>query len=468
MKTNSWALIFTGLGLSGCSHNLGVTEMAKSPHAGAVYVLPYTQYTSTMTWRLADCSASSPKVAMKVEITSGFADDGEQAYSIDPASLQTLTSIGTFSAKWQEGSNALASINVSAEDRTAAIIGNVVKGVAKLAPLVMGVPMVANSGHVCSLDAKKALDSAQALKPQLDDLNDRVEASTAEIARLLAKTATMGTAVDDATKAKLSAEIEKLATFRNSQATVADQLAAALKAITVVRKETWPLDSRSTSGGPFDDGGGSVAKWFTEPVTTVGQVYLQLERVGSFGQDPAAVRQLSSGRTDKGLGLRYRVSARGRIVACTISPCTSQNPAKVLAVLEGPVAQLGYVQLLPVRNRTFGSTSFTAEFTPQGGLRSVGYEQKTAPAEGASGAFLEAAGEVAGVLDPTARLARETAYLEALKKRRDAAGDLEASPDDPVGTAKAALEADTSLLTAEASNVQARITLDELRRKLQQ
>lgn len=471
---------------AGCSHNLMVEPLNTAhPQPGAIYVLPYTQYTVTMTWRVADCTGPLPRVALKVDAVSGTADDGAQAYVIDPASLQTLTSIGTFDAKWQDGSNALASINVAAEDRSAAIIGNVVTTVAKLAPLAFGLPPVPGRPPpvnapppppppVCTPTVIAALAASKAAKAQVDGLTDQVTATTGEIARLGAKAVTMGAALDDATRKALSVQIDRLADLQLRQTAASDALTGALKVLTSVRIEVWPLDSSAVAGGPYGVDRAALARWFTgssnyEPP----QVALQLERIGSFGQDPAA--PLAQSRTVEGRkGIRYRVPARGRLVACSTPapggafppPCTSASGDVVLTKVEGPVAQLGYVGVLEVRNRTFGSTSFAGTFTPLMGPKSVAYEQKSAPAEGATGALANAASTLAPVFDPTTRLNSDTAYLEAIKKRREASSALEPAADDPNGVAKSTLDADTSLLNAQIANAQARVTLAQLQAKL--
>lgn len=131
--------------------------------------------------------------------------------------------------------------------------------------------------------------------------------------------------------------------------------------------------------------------------------------------------------------------------------------------LKAPVAQLGYVHVLPVRNRTFGSTTFAAEFNSAGGLRSVGYEQKAPPAEGASATLAAAAGALAVELEPTARLERDTTYLAALQARREAAAALLPAASDPVGEARVALEAETSLINAQITNIQAQTALERAR-----
>jgi hypothetical protein len=452
--------------LGGCSHSLIVKPHGLSDgESGATYVLPYTKYDVTMTWRVAACDLANPKLAFKAEIVQGLADDGAHAYTIDPASLQTLTSIGTFSAKYREGTNMLETISVAAEDRSAAIIGNIVTSFAKLAPLALA--PAGGRSSACTPAAEAALALVSAKKPLLDELNAKIGASTAEIARLTAKSLTMGTAIDNATKAALGAEIDKLANLQTQQKALSGVMADALKTISYTRKVEWPDSSAIVDGGPYALDTIVVARWFVSAPrpADIPLAYLQLERAGSFGKDPRAPGFTSS-QVAGDAGLRYRIPARGRLVVCTVKPCASSDVANVVAVAEGQVAQLGYVNILPVRNRTFGSTVFSASFTPVAGLATVGYEQKAAPLEGATGALADAAGKIGGVFDPLARTKADADYLEQLKRKRDASAALEVSPGDPNAEAKAALDADTSLLTAQAVNLEAQIKLAELRAKL--
>jgi hypothetical protein len=402
---------------------------------------------------------------LKVEAVSDLAPDASQAYVIDPASLQTLTSIGRFDATWQDGSLMLSSVNVTAEDHSAAVVGNVITAVTKLLPIAMGVPapgaLHTESTSACTPNAETALTNVQTLKPELDDVTAQVEASTAQLARLTARAATMGTAVDEATKTALAAEIDNLATLRHRQDDLSQQLSSALERITSVTRVRWPEDSLALSGGPYSLGSDAVRHWFSSAPTQIDSVYLRLERVGSFGRDTQSQLQLPQQRVTSGIGIRYRIPGIGRLVACSATPCASSDRDHVLTEVRGQVAQLGYVALLPVRNRTFGSTSFEAEFTAAGGLHKMGYEQRAAPAEVATGAIAAGAGQIAGVLDPTARLQRDTAYLQAEQARRVAEQALQ--PVSATAAERATLEADTTLLQARAANLQAQIALDQLR-----
>lgn len=456
------------LALAGCS----TTELAVKPLAatdperiGAGYVLPFTQYAVTMTWRLAECSAATgPKIASKVEATIGSADDGAHAYIIDPTSLQTLRSITALKAAWHDNSNMLSAINASVEDRSAQIIGNVVTSVAKLATLAVAPGAPAGAKLACTGSASKQLDAAKAAKAKLDGINDQVELANADVVRLAAKVAAMGGAVDQKTKDSYSRALNRLDDLKAQQAEAAEALAGALKPISSVQRHYWPRTGDEFRSKAFDIKSEDVERWVTVPDALADPIYLAIERSGSYGRqsDDGYVPPSASIK-----GIRYRTPVAGRFVACTVTPCESTGVGTVLTVVEGPVAQLGYVNVLNIKARPFGSSTFAAEFNPAGGLKSMGYEQKTAPAESASGAAVPAIEALSPLLNPTERLKTQTLYLKALQEKRDAAAKLSPEPSDPTAEAVAVLDADTSLLQAQISNLQAQITLKDLQMKLQ-
>jgi hypothetical protein len=98
-----------------------------------------------------------------------------------------------------------------------------------------------------------------------------------------------------------------------------------------------------------------------------------------------------------------------------------------------------------------------------GSLKSVGYEQKAAPAEAATGALADAATQLSSVLDPTARLQADTAYLKALKDKRDALELLKTPEIDAAAKETSDLDAETTLLNARLNRLKAEIALEELR-----
>lgn len=461
---------------TGCTNTLDVEPIsAAGPRTGVGYVLPYTQYGMTLTWGLDSCpergTAGGPKIALKVEAVQGSADDGNLAFMVNPQDLQSLTAVTSFTAKWHDGSNMLSTINASAEDRSAAIVGSLVKTAVKLLPLVVGAPPLPAAPGAeapppppppdCTDAARTALKAAKTAKGALETRTEAVNAATAELERLTAKAAVMGDAIDEGTKKALADAMDALSEARAAQSDAADALAAALKPITYVRKFDWPTRGDEFDGGPWALPAESLARWVTGDYEA-SPVYLQIERVGTFGRAPGEPYTLPAA-TER--GLRYRMPAAGRLVACKSRPCRSTDVGSVLASFDGPVVQLGYVNVLPFRGRAFGNNSFAAEFGTDGSLRTVGYEQKSAPAEVIAAAGADAAEQIGGALDPTARLQSESAYLKALKEKRDAYEALKAKVEDPVAAQTASLGADTALINAQLANLEAQIALEERRAK---
>ena len=475
---------------------------AAGPREGVGYVLPYTQWAMTVAWRLDYCpdpahptanDGRDAQLAVKVEAIAGSADDGDLSFILNPQDLQTLTSVTTFGAKWHDGRNMLSSINMTVEDRSAQIIGNLVKTAVKVIPLAAGLPAppggAASATLFCSAASAQALADAASAEAGLKVRTGALQAATKALSALQKKVAAMGDAVDDPTKAALSAALDASVKAQAAQTQAEEELAEALEAITFTRTQSWPQGGNEFSGGPISVDPKKVAEWIPalngQPIER-SSVYLQIERVGSFGRSPehrdrrtpppggalrpdpanpvAATQGSDPYRVPpaSSRGLRYRMPASGTLLACTDSPCGGDGPS-VIATFPGPVVQLGYVNVLPFRSGAFGTNSMSAEFNADGSLKSVGYEQRAAPLEGATGALADAADQLSGVLDPSARLNRGNAYLEALKKRRDDLEALAAPKVDAVADETTALGAETTLLNARLARLKVEIAYEELR-----
>jgi len=491
--------------IAGCGRTLNVTLIRPdAPRTGFGYVLPFTQFAMTVTWRLDYCpdpakpdpiKGSEPKIALKVEAVAGSADDGTLAFLVDPQELQSLTSVTTFGAKWHDGRNMLSTINGSVEDRSAQIVGNVVKTAVKIIPLAMGVPSPPGGATLttpapplirCDDKAIAALAKAKTAKALLDVRNDAVDAATEVLKSVAAKVAAAGQAVDAATKRQLAKALDELTAAKVAQTEAADALVAALKPISYAHKFLWPQTGDEFSYGPDQLPQTTLATWIHKDdlsQVTPKAAYLQLERSGTFGRKPPRPDRTQApdvsfsptpaeagdtayrvpGPDEK--GLRYRMPAGGSLVACWRSPCGSSDTEGVLAKLDTPVVQLGFVNVLAFRSRIFGTNAFSADFAVDGSLKAVSYEQKTAPAEVATGAVADATSQLSGVFDPTTRLQSQTAYLKALKERKDALEALRDKAPDPVAAEQASLDSDTALINAQIANLKAQIALEELKAK---
>jgi hypothetical protein len=486
-------LVLAAAMLAGCSTtNLDVKPVSAGS-SGIVYSLPFTQFTETVSWR-ASCErppAAAPtpaapakhksrkakplapaktpsgmlKVTPKVTLAAASLPDGEHTYAIDPNSIQTATSVASLTVTFQPDSNQLASINEAVEDQSATVITNVATGVAQIGLAVVsaggaagldGGPPPPPAPVLCNTTTQGEVDAAKAAGDTLTKDTAALGDATDNLKALTAKIASMGGNVDPKTKRLLSAALDRIAALTDQTASDQSAVSDALKPITATQTIVWPLDSHTgveapTAGLTSDQ----LKKWTDQAANAPdgSTVSFSLERLGTYGRDPAA---LATPATEGQLkGLRYRTPAQGRLLACSKLPCNSLTPLNALAKLDGPVAQLGYVAAFPVATPAFGSTTFAASFSASGFPTSVGYAQKTAPAVAASGAFSSAATSLSPVitaLGPTQELARKAAKLEALKKLRDdQAANSQAQADAPYAAETALLNAQIAQLTAQQS-----------------
>jgi hypothetical protein len=503
---------FAGLAfvVSGCATDLAVhrlNEPTEDPatRRGVGYVLPFTQYKATITWRVAECRAATDEargaiiIHTKVEIADGQADDMDHAYLVDPTQLETLFSISSFRVTMQDGRNQLATINAASEDRTAQVIGMTAAGIGKLA-LALAAPG-GLAPEACNQTTRENLEKSKTQRAELVVLNNNVKAAQDALKAAADKVATMGSAVSQGAKDDLDKAIGDLTTVLRVQAAKADELAETLKTISRTEVVYWPEKGDMFSSVVAHElNGATLDRWAS--VDEAGraelirqtQVHFAIERIGSFGRDPSNLapqqRETQEGKSSEGgtqpetaggedegqeaetvlNGLPYRMPAMGRVFACSASPCNANSPT-IYASLQGPVAQLGYVNILPVRTRRFGSTTFAAELTPLGALRSAGYEQRAAPAEGVASAFSSIVNAATPLIDYEAGTeararAAELAELAYLKARRDALIALEDNPNGDAALTAQTLSADTALLNARIANLNSQILLAETQRRL--
>lgn len=452
--------------LAGCATTLDVQSDPGSAFSeGIPQVLPFTQFEMTATWRLAACDGTGATVILAVTAIPGTQDDPRQRYLIDSTSLQGPLTRSELAVTYHAGSNTIESINAEVEDRTAAVVTNVATALVNVAPLLMGAPDVGaldagpRNAVPCNADTLSALATVASLQSELATMNEALASATDDVATLSARVARLGSAVDPETSKGYADALQRLDELTTSHAGLAGRLAAALEPVTYRTTVRWPENGQELErAAPLTIAPDALGRWGLADGTKVPRAFVAIE--------PSVAREArSSAEPTPGshvAGIPYRVSAQGRLVACA-EPCSTVPATRDRrTVFEGPVAQLGGVNVLPVRNPPLGSTAFAARFNRDGTLASAGYQQRNAPLEDASATLADATGRLAPLFDPTQRLARETEYLEALRAQRDAAAALQPAAPEANAAVRAALEAETILLNAQIANRQARITLREL------
>jgi hypothetical protein len=464
--------------LAGCATTLDVqrepNDNVVRERAGIVQVLPFTQYEVTGTWRLISCKPGENNVTLKVAATAGTHDDPSQRYVIDPTSLQGPATRATFGVEYHEGTNTLKSVNADVEDDTAEVVGNIVSTIGSLAGPLTGLPTsavrqpraVQPTPTVCTLGAEQALQRVATLQPQLDQATRDVAEATDDVARLAAIVARLGDATPPATAAEFDASLRRLDSVTNSHARLAEQLRSALSAITVTRSVRWPQSGvefdRET---PLTIPDQAVRAWLngTHDTARLPQAYLSIRTAN--GGVPTLVTGSAPTRTEPVRGIPYRLNVRGRLISCP-ERCLPGESSAQQTVLEGTVAQLGGVAVLPVRNPPLGSTVFSAAFNKDATLVTAGFTQRRAPLVQGTRIAADTTAGLAPLFDPSVRLERETEQLELLQRHRTAASALQPAVTTPTAEATAALAAETTLLDAQIANLQARITVQELQARL--
>src|SRR4249919_2855322 len=84
---------------AGCATDLKASQLSQGPVDGLGYTLPFTQYAITLKWTVTSCDPVL-EVTAKVDAAAGSAEDGHHAYTIDPQSLQTATSVASLN-RWR-------------------------------------------------------------------------------------------------------------------------------------------------------------------------------------------------------------------------------------------------------------------------------------------------------------------------------------------------------------------------------
>lgn len=468
---SAFTFAVAAVALVGCTSTFRMSKVDPDNPAtriGLPYDLLMTQYEVELTRRVVGCGARL-EVLTKAEVKKADSQiDAAQMYSIDTEAMGGPFKISDFKAEYYPGGR-IKSLNAAVEDRTAAVVANIVGGLGKVASIAAGAGAAntASGAEVCTPATLDALDALAKQKPQLDAANGEVERWTTEVARLKAKVTAMGGAVDPATARDLSIAIDALEAAQRRLVQEKRLVEGYLGHLTHTETVLWPENGDVfATTEPFATPTAVFDRW-AKPTTLYGRekrkadVHMRMERIGSYGRDPStAVHQVA----DATAGLPFRRAARGRLVVCSEDMCTSADVDRVLAVKEGAVVQLGHVYQLPFRNRPFQNTTFAATFTTDGEMSTAGTAQKAASAEGATGAFKDGVAtlgttvaEVRGA--DTARLTAEAEEAQARRALADAQAALVPVPADPDRRRIEALALEAELAEAETRLITARETL---------
>ena len=430
---------------------------------GAPYPLMYTRYQVVVTRQVTGCGRNlTALVKADIKVTEA-APDPKQLFVLDPNSLANAMKTSEVKLEYQPNS-AVASLNATAEDKTAAVISNVVSSVFKVASIAAASGGARDAPtEACS----KAVLDAQAViakqRPAVDAATAVVDALTTDLKNLLAKVAAASGNADAATKKALAAKYDSLTLAADDLKEKSAVLDKALKVVTNVETLIWPSDG-NTDKGEFPLSPAVFKRWGAvdddENERRKFTVVLALSPIGLNGKSDLKPDEV----VDPKLGVPYRLPVTAKFVVCVGGPCGPGNDA--IADKVGEVLQYGHVFYLPCESRPFTSIGCSFAMTEAGQLKSMGTAQKAAAAEGASATLKDVttqAGALQETLDSadTKKLQAKTALLKAEAEYAAAAAALQPDPTKPDKDQTAILKAQTDLLNARRAELEAEAALKE-------
>lgn len=475
--------------LAGCSSthiksvrtiDTGTTDdkMAKAELAtriGAPYRLQFTQFTIKVTHQVVDCPTGAIKTSNKASVTSKLVDDGDFAYAIP---LDTLTSpfkVTNLELKYTNGR--LTAINAEAEDRTAQTILASIQGIGTIARAVSG-SAVSDKGiqEGCKDEVIQALVNKGEAEGDIKTQKRKVDQLNGEVTRL---TAAYEKSKNDPTiRTRLTNKVSELEAETMLLGQAEKELKAALKVITYERTIIWPrvskdFETKKALGVPHS----VIAKWYDYPkgagVTDADhetakkarfaelaepmQLWLAIDRIGSFGRDPSLGIQKDSAPASA--GIRLRVPANGKLLVCQgATPC-SRDPAvknNLVTAFDSTISQLGLIYYAGFKSRPFSNGSFELVVDAEGRPEKIAFAEKSSRAEVAAGLAKDLGGEfstIYGALNKTEaeKTAERIAELEQQQKEQNLL--LALDPDSPANQL-AALEMQKKLIDARQALVQ--------------
>lgn len=492
--------------LVACSTSLKVVpfkELRPETAVGIPFPLMFTRYDLEIKRQVIACT---PQLTVKVTAElkgSKSAPDPNQMFTLQPNSLSAALKTSAVKTTYH-ATGSPATLNASAEDKTGVVVANAVGAAAKVVAIgVSSGPFLTDGGKkeeiVCSARVVAALSSGAALKPAVAAAGALVEKLTSDLADVMKRVAMTGNNPDQATKRELATTSKSLADATREAAAKTEELAKALKVLTFLKNETWPLDGDTGSGtlpmppevfnqwvmGKETDKKDSKILYLpaetvesvlnlpgiqlrnaetAQPVASVRfdelaklSVALTLKTSGGAGRQSLAIPQ----KVEPELGVPYRAPAPGRLRVCAGVTCDDNDAALVQS--DGQVQQLGYVYYLPCTSKPFSSITCTLEFAETGELKSAGTENKAAMAEGITAAAKDVLTQAAAAKE--AKFAAGNKALEAknaaLKLQVDNA-KLEASLSPNASQAEIdALKLETELANARKAVIDAREALEE-------
>jgi hypothetical protein len=454
-------VLLSSFALSGCTTSLVVKPAASDDaRVGLPYPLLYNAFDITITRRLVAC-ASAADVYFKAEIKPlGSHPDPHHAYVIDPNSLASWMKTSEVKLNYYP-SGAPKSLNVTVEDKTGAVMSNVLGTFAKIGNIAIGVPGGPPSTEsVCTPAVMKALEDVTSLNAKLAEKEGKVGVLTAELKALVDKIAGVASEPDAATKQMLSRRYDELQVAKEQLTALTEQLADVNRVLTDVEPVVWPRDGDTWQGviqiRPF-----VLQRWFRNPKD---------ENVKPRQFDVAFdIKPLSMGNHARANnrpqnvstvnGIPYRPPVAGVLRVCKSGPCPEEGSEgrALIGRVDADLLQLGTLYYLACTSRPFSSIGCAFELTEAGQLQSIGTSHQAAVAEGAMAAAKDVATQLAAMQAErdAAPLKQTQARVNELKAQADLIAAQKALTPDLTAEQTAAVNAQADLYKAELARLEA-------------
>ena len=142
-------------------------------------------------------------------------------------------------------------------------------------------------------------------------------------------------------------------------------------------------------------------------------IHMQLKLVGNYGVKKLAEYE-DKQKGDS--GIRYRIPATGYVVVCKKALCTKDEKLAV-AFNKGKIHQLGHIFYVPFESDSFTNREFSMSFDDNGLPVSASSTQKKAAGENMANVFKNAATEVANYRKVRAEAKKTKTELELLEEQ---------------------------------------------------
>lgn len=462
--------------LAGCTTSLQVNPLqGEGATTGFAYTLPFAQYEITVTRRLHSCSPNAV-IRNHVSAVSQLRPDPAHSYAIDHSSLSSIMKVSAIGVK-NHPNGTLRQITSEADDRTGPVITNTVSAgidlaVAAVRAGILGGGQTALTAS-CTPAVVASLRDVERTNASLQTATRNLADATARWRTISDATSILGTRPDGATQAAVRQAVAVLATATRAEVPAKAAHVRALEAVTHTSTVIWPPNGTvfrgdTQNGGVVDPLPDEIVTAWLRPghggLAAIVGVGFEI-RDATTGEAPPTTRSGQAGSPRD--GIRYRMPARGRLVA--VMQAGDQEFA------EEQVPQLGRLMLLPFSNGPFQNNILEASFNENGTLESARYGERASRAETVSATAAQVAAQVgpaidalgtarnAGLTRQAARLQAQASVLSADLGLRNASSALTIDPNSQEERTRRLLGADTTLREAERANIEARIALEQAR-----